>query len=106
MAFLETKSLKTSASNFHTTWCDKIAEAKNLDGLINWLSAEFVLYQQEENNSFKIYFPNGLFEIKSLKENGFEVFIKSNSKFSFVKIKDMLKASIYRYKHVNEFYEL
>ena len=48
---------------------------------INWISGEFVLYQQENIDGLKVFFPNGCFLIKelNLKNNaiGFRIAVKS-----------------------------
>ncbi len=36
---------------------------------LNWLSGEFKLYQQDELNGLKVYFPNGWFLVKQIKSN-------------------------------------
>lgn len=49
---------------------------------INWLIGEFDLYQMEEFDGLKVYYPNGLFSVKVLNksEMGINIIIEIKSK--------------------------
>ena len=70
------------------------------------MSSEFILYQQEKNQGIKVYFPNGWFIIRFIKDgkNNYEVFINSKSKFTFSKIKEQLLLAINRFNHIKKGY--
>lgn len=63
--------------------------------LVNWLSGEFTLYQQEEVNGLTVFFPNGWFSIKKVKMNHttikFEIAIKSKCIKNGVLIKNRIQ---------------
>ncbi|MDD7915320.1 hypothetical protein [Polaribacter ponticola] len=93
-------------SNFQFSYVDCLNNLNDFDNLINWLSNEFILYLQEENQGMKVYFPNGWFTIRFIKDgkNSYEVLINSKSKFTFTKIKEELLQAIQRFKHIKKEY--
>mgnify|MGYP000032348322 CR=1 FL=1 len=96
--------LDNSYSQF--SYVDCLNNLNDFDNLINWLSNEFILCLQEENQRIKVYFPNGWFIVKLLKENNnkYKIQINSKSKFTFTKIKEQLLLAITRFKHIRKSY--
>ena len=88
------------------SWTDSIEKFKDFDRLIDWLSVEFILYQQEDNLGLKVYFPNGWLVVHYLEgiDNKFEVLISSKSKISLMRIKKQLSMSIHRFKQLKTDY--
>lgn len=94
---------------FQLTFKDFLTQFNDFEILVDWLSNEFILYQQEKNQNIKVYFPNGCFVVSNIEEceNEIEVYICSKSRFTFNKIKEQLLLAIHRYKcirkiHTNE----
>ncbi|CAM1373875.1 hypothetical protein [Tenacibaculum xiamenense] len=51
--------------------------------LINWLSGEFDLYfQEQDNDSYKIYFPNGLITVHIKNNEDLSIISKNKMKLS------------------------
>tara|TARA_R110001583_G_C5485250_1_gene394240 strand:- start:59 stop:370 length:312 start_codon:yes stop_codon:yes gene_type:complete len=48
---------------------DYFETSNDFKQFLNWLSNEFVLYQQEDINGLKVFFPNGYFFINELNHN-------------------------------------
>lgn len=48
---------------------DSIDNLNTFNRYLNWLGGEFILYQQDEVNGIKVYFPNGWFSVKKIKSN-------------------------------------
>ena len=94
------------SSHFQFSLIGFLPKKIDFEELIEWLSNEFILYQQEEKLGIKVYFPNGWFTIRFLDErnNEYEVFVTSKSKFIFIKIKEQLLLAIKRFKHIKEDY--
>jgi|TARA_R110002050_G_scaffold96369_1_gene200395 hypothetical protein len=93
-------------SYFQFSFVDYLNQINDFENLINWLSNEFILYQQEENNGLKVFFPNGWFNISSSEKenNEYKVYLDSKSKFTFTKIKEQLLFAIKRFKHLKKEY--
>lgn len=57
---------------------------------LNWLTGEFDLNLKEENKGLKVYFPNGYFLVKQLKNIDdkiqFEICVKSKSRNTGINI--------------------
>ncbi|PQJ81262.1 hypothetical protein [Polaribacter glomeratus] len=96
-------SITNNNSYLETSWSDCIENSQDFDRLINWLSGEFILYQQDENQVLKVYFPNGWFIVSFKKgiNNEYKVLMKHKSKFTFIDIKKQLLLAIDRFKKIN-----
>jgi hypothetical protein len=91
---------KLNNSYTQFSWIDSIGKSNNIDSFINWLSGEFILYQQEDIQGIKVYFPNWWFVVHSLeeKDNTYKFIINYKSKYAFIKIKNQLSLAIHRFK--------
>lgn len=94
--------------NIYHEWIydDNFETEKVFEKFINWLSSEFILYQQEKINDLTVYFPNGLFVIKQLenKNNHTEFVIKVKSKCR-KKVKYISKRIMLILNHMKAFQE-
>jgi phosphomannomutase len=85
---------------------EKIKTIEIYDKFLNWIQGEFDLYQMEELDGLKVYFPNGWFSItiSSKRELDLKIVIKIKSKTlsSGIKIESQIKN---RYSHLNQVYE-
>lgn len=74
---------------------------------INWVSGEFDLYQMEEVDGLKVYYPNGWFSIEVLSESEIDlnivIKIKSKKLDSGSKIEAQIKTI---YSHLNQILEI
>lgn len=74
---------------------------------INWICGEFDLYQIEESNGLKVYYPNGWFFIELISENeedlNIAIKIKSKTLDSGLKMEARIKTI---YNHLNKIIEI
>tara|TARA_R110002049_G_scaffold993_2_gene7092 strand:+ start:27055 stop:27378 length:324 start_codon:yes stop_codon:yes gene_type:complete len=70
-------------SNYQLIWREPIKNIDDFNKLLNWMSGEFILYQQQEQtNGLKVFLPNGWFQIALIEgvNYEYEVTLKSKSK--------------------------
>lgn len=74
---------------------------------INWICGEFDLYQIEELDGLKVYYPNGWFFIELISENeqdlNIAIKIKSKTLDSGLKMEAQIKKI---YNHLNQIIEI
>lgn len=74
--------------------------------LLNWIKGEFDLYQMEEFEGLKVYYPNGCFTIKNISQSNeiinIEVFVKCKSKINGLKIAQKIEST---YSHLVAIYK-
>ncbi len=99
-------ALELCNSYFESSWSESLEKNNDFDTLMNWVSAEFILYQQEDHQGIKVYFPNGWFVIRTIEEmdNEYLVHIWSKSKFNFSTIKEQLSLALHRFKQIKKKY--
>ncbi|PJB19109.1 MAG: hypothetical protein CO117_05925 [Flavobacteriaceae bacterium CG_4_9_14_3_um_filter_33_16] len=79
---LNTKETLKAAKNHEWIHQDNFETIYVYKRFLNWVSGEFILFQQDENNGLKVLFPNGWFFIYvlNLKTNSIEFRIEVKSK--------------------------
>jgi hypothetical protein len=72
--------------NYHN-WLfeDSFEKLDTYEKFLNWMSAEFILYLQDDIDDLTIYFPNGWFSVKNLITNYNDVQFKIEVKSKCLK---------------------
>lgn len=75
-------NISFEAPYYNFNKCEKIETIDIYNQFINWVRGEFDLYQIEECEGLKVYFPNGCFSIALLykSKNYLNIIIKIKSK--------------------------
>jgi hypothetical protein len=75
------------------------------DKFLNWLSGEFDLYLQDEQNGLEVFFSNGRFSIKKVAENKENIEIEINVKSKNLTIGSSIAHQIMSvYNHLENMY--
>ena len=80
---------------------EEIIKTKGLyERVINWVSGEFDLYLKNESEILKVYFPNGWFTIRNIKDENsnefIEIIVEGKSRIACQNMMNQLE-SIYSY---------
>ena len=70
------------SSYYNIVKYEQVETIEVFDKFINWVSGEFDLYQKEESNGLKVYYPNGWFTIEIIAKQSqhIEILILIKSK--------------------------
>ena len=72
----------------------------------NWIQGEFDLYQMEELDSLKVYYPNGWFSIRVLLETELDLNIEIKIKSRTINSGILIESKINKiHTHLNQVYE-
>lgn len=76
------------------------------DTFINWVRGEFDLFQMEELDGLKVYYPNGWFYIELLSENDSDLIIAINIKSKTIDSGQKTEAQIQMiFKHLIKIFQ-
>ena len=93
-------------SHYHFIKYENIKTIDIYDTFINWVIGEFDLYQMEDLDGLKVYYPNGWFSItllsESEKELNIKIIIKSKTLDSGLKIESQIKTI---FSNLNQIFE-
>lgn len=87
-------------SNHQLVLQEHLDKISDFNKLLNWMSGEFILHQQDDEKGLKVYFPNGWFFINLINESTiyFEIIIKSNCKKTFAKMQKQIVSIVNHFK--------